>query len=467
MSTTEPAGFRAIIVGGGPTGLTAAHALGRAGIDFVMLEARDTVVPEAGSSLVLYPSTMRVFYQLGLKKAAEAASTRMTTNSVVTRSGKQWHQGAIGQNFTQLHGLPPMIFHRRDLLHVLYQNLHPGWKERVLTKQKVVGMESNSDGVVVRCADGSEYRGSIVIGADGVYSKTRNFMRSLALQRDGQNAEVNEEKPYIATYRCMWGNIPPPKGLPMGANQESHGSTQSSMFIHSPERSWFFIYELLEKPTKERRDYTEEDMEAFARRTSDMHLAPGLTFGDVWPTRNDAGMSNLDEGILEHWSWDRIVLVGDAVHKVTPNIGWGYNSGIQDVAALSNLLHDTLKAKETEKSEGAAAAAAAAAAQPSVEELTKIFAEYAAVRKPVMGPLSLLSSTATRQCAVPRTLSRLLYGFLELLAMIPGFEYFMTRHVAGRYQCQGLVLNYLGGEELRKGLVSWVHPIRPVISVEG
>jgi 2-polyprenyl-6-methoxyphenol hydroxylase-like FAD-dependent oxidoreductase len=58
--------FKVIVIGGGPVGLTAAHALHLAGNDFVVLERRTTVVEDVGASLVLTPASMRVMHQFGL-----------------------------------------------------------------------------------------------------------------------------------------------------------------------------------------------------------------------------------------------------------------------------------------------------------------------------------------------------------------------------------------------------------------
>ena len=58
--------FKVIVVGGGPVGLTAAHALSQAGIDFVVLESRPSIVVDVGASLVLWPQSLRVMAQLGL-----------------------------------------------------------------------------------------------------------------------------------------------------------------------------------------------------------------------------------------------------------------------------------------------------------------------------------------------------------------------------------------------------------------
>lgn len=68
-------GSKIIVVGGGPVGLTAAHALARAGIDFVLLEGRPEIVADAGSGLVLSAMGLRALAQLGLLAALSKAST--------------------------------------------------------------------------------------------------------------------------------------------------------------------------------------------------------------------------------------------------------------------------------------------------------------------------------------------------------------------------------------------------------
>ena len=67
--------MKVIIVGGGPVGLTAAHALSRAGIDFVLLESRPSVVIDAGSNLVLNPMGLRILGQMGLLEALNNVSS--------------------------------------------------------------------------------------------------------------------------------------------------------------------------------------------------------------------------------------------------------------------------------------------------------------------------------------------------------------------------------------------------------
>lgn len=72
MSSQCP--FKAIIVGGGPSGLVLAHCLEAANIDFVLLESSSEAVQSSGSGFGLYPQASRVLKQLGLLEKVRALS---------------------------------------------------------------------------------------------------------------------------------------------------------------------------------------------------------------------------------------------------------------------------------------------------------------------------------------------------------------------------------------------------------
>jgi 2-polyprenyl-6-methoxyphenol hydroxylase-like FAD-dependent oxidoreductase len=80
--------FKVIVVGGGPVGMTAAHALSRANLDFVVLECRVRMVEDAGSNLVLLPIGLRVLSQLGLLPAIESVSSPMSRFKRIDHNGK-------------------------------------------------------------------------------------------------------------------------------------------------------------------------------------------------------------------------------------------------------------------------------------------------------------------------------------------------------------------------------------------
>ncbi|KAF4457241.1 hypothetical protein F53441_805 [Fusarium austroafricanum] len=333
--------FKAIIVGGGPVGLTAAHALSRVNIDFILLERRSSAVIDAGSNLVLNPMGLRALDQLGLAAPLEKVSSPL---GVINR---QDHQGRdIGDVnwfifFHKFLGTFPRVVSRHDLTKVLYDSLTPNQQTQILTNKKVSDIVSSGDGVKVSCVDGSTYEGSIVIGADGAHSFVREKMRTLAL--NDSSGQINDEKPFLTTFRALWLRMPTKvAGIESGATCETHGPGAATQLFAGEESSVMGLYEKLDEPTRDRIRYTEADQVALVERWGHLPLAPGgkLTLKEAFDARTQSGLVSLEEGVVNHWSWGgRAVLIGDSAHKFTPSTGAGCNNGLIDVVALTNQLY--------------------------------------------------------------------------------------------------------------------------------
>lgn len=442
--------FRVIIIGGGPVGLTAAHALLAAGIDFLVLEARPTFIPEEGASLLAYASTQRVWQQLGLHGAMAARSCPIDTRSSANHAGSIYRRGSPSATHRRLFGASPWNFHRRELVETLYEKFPVEVREQKLCAgRKVCGLEVDDEGVMVWCEDGKVERGSMVLGVDGVYSKTRSLMRDLMLasrvEEDGDDkVSLPLERPYKAEYRCLWGTCPAPEACPPRSNAESHGPERSIMFMTGSDgRSWFFLYEQLDRPRDETQRYTAEDQEEMAARFSQIHLLPGLPFSQIWPTRTACGMADQLEGLLpqKHWHLPaahggRIVLAGDAVHRMTPNFGWGFNSGVNDVCALVSLLHAQVTGPSSPL--------------PSTAQLDSVFSRYAAARcvDDDVADVVNKSGMVTRQCAYPRDRGIIAAAVAWLLTrviplLIPDFEVKVAKKLLGKVMRRGRVLEFL------------------------
>lgn len=70
---------------------------------------------------------------------------------------------------------------------------HVRRKDCILTGKHVQKIEQDATGAIVFCADGTHYRGDIVVGADGVKSTVRReiwrFAETQTAQLDGFNVD--------------------------------------------------------------------------------------------------------------------------------------------------------------------------------------------------------------------------------------------------------------------------------------
>lgn len=62
--------------------------------------------------------------------------------------------------------------------------------------------------------------------------------------------------------------------------------------------------------------FTDQDAESCNEKYRHSLVGPGYIMKDLWDARVKATMVPLEEGVVKHWSHNRVVLMGDAVHKV-------------------------------------------------------------------------------------------------------------------------------------------------------
>jgi FAD dependent monooxygenase len=89
MATSPQTPFRALIIGGSVAGLTLAHMFSQASINYTLLEARDTISPQLGASIVIMPNGARILDQLGVfEKMKGEFVTRMKRTFVRRSDGR-------------------------------------------------------------------------------------------------------------------------------------------------------------------------------------------------------------------------------------------------------------------------------------------------------------------------------------------------------------------------------------------
>jgi hypothetical protein len=204
--------------------------------------------------------------------------------------------------------------------------------------------------------------------------------------------------------------------------------------------SWFLFYDKLPSPTCEKKRYSDDEVDQLASRVAEVYVTDKLQFKDIWNVRKWAMLADLPEGILKKWSWNRIVLVGDAASKQTPSLGQGWNCGVQDVVVLANRLRSSLEAKQGDSL--------------STEELVGVFQGYQESRIPNLRAWTQVAAGTTR-AATWSTWS----GWIKDRFIIPwtgGSKERFRQHV-GALISKGHFLEFLPENKSLNGAVEWVH----------
>jgi FAD-dependent urate hydroxylase len=159
---------RAVIIGGGIGGVTAAIALQRAGFDVTVFE-RAEELQEVGSGLPLWTNAIRALQKIGLNDVLEALGAPASAGSVIT-----WRGDILADLRAEVLrkkiGTINAVVHRAELLALLLQALGA---DKVELGATCVGFTQDATGVCARFADGREARGDVLIGADGLHSVIR------------------------------------------------------------------------------------------------------------------------------------------------------------------------------------------------------------------------------------------------------------------------------------------------------
>ncbi|KAI1453935.1 FAD/NAD(P)-binding domain-containing protein [Annulohypoxylon moriforme] len=422
--------FRAIIVGAGPVGLYLAHALRRANIDYVVLEQCDTVLRFQGAGLFLYPQTLRLLDQIGLyEKVEKDFIINHTHTDLLTGNGRVIKSTPLWSKIAEHHTYPMAGLSRGQFIALLYENL-PEKETRIKTSAAVVDIEAHEKGVKVHLRDGRIEEGSIVIGVDGAYSKTRQIMQQKLAQAPP------DTWPMTATYQGLYGCFHSCRGFEPGTFYQSRGSGIVSQVMVGADRGHFAILRPI-LPTAEPKRYTTEDRDRLAKELSNILVAPGIRFQDIWELtdKETAAMVNQEEGYCDKWYHGRVALAGDAVHKATSVTGLGANTGINSAAVLANQLHRILQSEP----------------DPSTEAIEEAFAQYQRIRGREAGRLHEIGRKQIRGVTWETWSDWFFDRFVS-----PWVGVDTVAELIGKLVKRGQILEYVPFKD-RKVQVPWIH----------
>jgi 2-polyprenyl-6-methoxyphenol hydroxylase-like FAD-dependent oxidoreductase len=323
------AGKKALIIGCGVAGPVVALFLQRAGIEAEIFEARAESIDYGGSFLNMACNGLSVLKQLGLDERVTCQGSPIPRMQIWNGNGKRLGEVLNGAR-TEVGA--PSINILRSRLHQVLREEAEHRRIKLTFGKKVADLTTRAQGVIATFEDGTTAEGSFVVGSDGVHSRTRQRINPHAptpqytgLISTGGFAEHSSFPPTPDTMHFVFGKR---------AFFGYHVSAARELY-------WFVNYPQRSAPAKG--DFDMIVHEEWQARMLDL-FRDDLPFISemIRATQTSIiGFPIYDIATQALWHTDRVVLVGDAIHAVSPSAGQGASLAMEDAIVLAKCLRDT------------------------------------------------------------------------------------------------------------------------------
>ncbi|WP_128543544.1 FAD-dependent monooxygenase [Larkinella soli] len=307
---------RFTIIGGGIAGLTTAIALGRLGYRPVIFEAAPALKP-LGAGLALAANAIKAFQKIGISDTIIRTGRLLDAFSILDEQGRvltRTDSRAVSRKF----GTDNFTIHRSVLHQALLSYLNDS---QIILGKRAIGAEQTPDGVLVRFDDGTFHQTDHLLVADGIHSPIRQQL-------------LPDSMPRFAGYTC-WRAVIDGSGLDLKEASETWGRRGRVGLVPLADQKlyWFACVNAPAKDPRFRR-FSVEDL----RRQFEGYHDPIPQV--LARTRNENLLWNdiMDLKPLRRYAFGNLLLMGDAAHATTPNMGQGACQAIEDAVILADEL---------------------------------------------------------------------------------------------------------------------------------
>ncbi|EFL17226.1 predicted protein [Streptomyces sp. C] len=294
-------------------------ALQQQGIDSIVFESAPQL-RDGGAGLHIWTNGMLALEYLGLADAVRETAPAQEVCSFADWRGNSIGDWPVGQ-FTSRYGQPTVAIGRSALHGIMSDAL----TVPVRTGARVTGYAQDREGVTVRFDDGTEERGDVLIGADGVRSAVRAQL-------------LGPQPPHYTGYIAWRGHANmSPEEIPPGSFLGLFGrGTRFTYYDIAPGVvHWMSV---ANGPAGGRDQGTPQDT---------LRMLQARHRGWVDPVARILAATDPDSIIRNDvterkpdpvWGSGRVTLLGDAAHAVSFNIGQGACLAIEDALVLAEHL---------------------------------------------------------------------------------------------------------------------------------
>ncbi|EKU38171.1 FAD-dependent urate hydroxylase HpxO [Acinetobacter sp. WC-141] len=309
-----------VIIGAGMGGLTTGIALKKFGHQVRIFEQTEKILP-VGAAISLWSNGVKCLNYLGLTDKIAKLGGQMDDLAYV--------DGLTGDVMTQFSLLPlieevgqrhyPVA--RADLQNMLMDEFG---RDQIHLGKKMVSLEDKADFVEVHFADGSSTQADLLIGADGTHSLTRTYVLGQQVQRRYAGyvnwnglVEISEDLAPAQQWTTYVGE-----------------GKRASLMPVADGKFYFFLDVPLPAGLENNRD---EYKKLLKQYFSDWCLPVQQLIERLDPQKTNRVEIHDIEPFSQFYK-GRVVILGDAAHSTTPDIGQGGCQAMEDAIYLARSL---------------------------------------------------------------------------------------------------------------------------------
>jgi 2-polyprenyl-6-methoxyphenol hydroxylase-like FAD-dependent oxidoreductase len=326
---------KALIIGGGIAGPVTAMALQKAGWETVVYEAyRDAAAEQIGAYLTVAVNGLAALAEIDAHHLVMDTGHATDTLSFYTSGDKLITDMPIGGTLPD--GTVTHSVKRRDLYRALNaEALRRGIRYEF--GKRLVDAQPTAGGIVATFADGSRAEADLLVGADGIHSRTREILDPSAPRAH-----------YLGIYG-LGGFLTDPQlrrelGVRPGAYNMIFGKKAFFGYLAAPDGEIWWFANMPGAQELSKQTLTETTPAQWRERLVTLLEADRGPAARIVAATPDAtfvpGFNQYDMPSVPTWHNDAMVIVGDAAHAVASSSGQGVSMAVEDAVTLALCLRD-------------------------------------------------------------------------------------------------------------------------------
>src|SRR5229473_1430267 len=307
-----------LIAGGGIGGLAAALGLARKGISSILLE-KASALGEIGAGIQLGPNAFHAFDYLGVGEAARSMAVYIDQLRLMDAlTAEEITHVDLRDAFRSRFGNPYAVVHRGDLHGVFLRACEAHALIELRVSSEVLGYDQDGSSVTARLASGDAVTGSLLIGADGLWSNIRK--------------KVTADGPPRVSGHTTYRSVIPLREMPedLRWNAATLWAGPKCHIVHYPLSGWK-VFNLVVTYHNDAPVPDEEVMKGF-------HHVHARAQEIIRHGKNWRLWVLCDRDPTERWVDGRVALLGDAAHPMLQYFAQGACQAMEDAVCLSHML---------------------------------------------------------------------------------------------------------------------------------